>query len=78
MNTLDLMKHVTLPTDYCMQTYLQEVSSDGGEPMGGCLDGTSMASNTPTHGTLQKAEREQKEQANANVPPPSCNACSLY
>lgn len=28
--------------------------------------------------TLQKAEREQKEEANANVPPPSCNARSLY
>ena len=27
---------------------------------------------------LQKAEREEKEQANANVPLPSCNACSLY
>lgn len=28
--------------------------------------------------TLQKAEMEQKEEANANVPPPSCNARSLY
>ena len=30
---------------------------------------------------LQKAEREErgeKEQANAKVPLPSCNACSLY
>ena len=76
---MELMKHVTLPrcTDYCMQTYLLEGSSDGGEPMGGCLDRTNMASNTPTHGTLQQ-EREQKEHANANVPPRSCNACSLY
>lgn len=45
------MKHVTLPTDYCMQTYLLEGSSDGGQPMGGCLGGNNMASNTPTHGT---------------------------
>lgn len=52
--------------------------------MGGWIDDTNVASNTPTHGTshvrprVQKAEREQKEQAIANVPLLSCNACSLY
>ena len=75
---MDLMKHVTLPTDYCMQTYLLEGSSHGGEPMGGCLDGTNMAWNTPTHEHCRRQKREQKEQANANEPPRSCNACSLY
>ena len=78
------MKHVTLPLDYCMRTYLLKALVMGWSRWEDPLMAPTWPrtlQHTEHHAfeiALQKERREQKEQANANVPPPSCNACTLY